>query len=348
MDRLPVQNRLYCRNPPVRKIASRHPRSPRHKFHVFAQLPKELRILIWETAMPDPRVIHLRYRGGSTLESRTPPPALLFACRESFEIMTKFYTKTFGTVLLSASTWFNFRHDTLYIDTQLRKQLPYLYLDTIRVENLAIYAERLHGLYRWGDHYMPIETLLHKVLRLFSSLQKLTIITFQYFDNKHSGTIFKEPLLLLPVTEQQQLDEARKYSGPCTEVNCYDIARDDRDSLGVFRPLDVGKLKALGATPEANSRPELNETHFDTVRAILNGKKAPPLKFKKLERLRASLTASDRRAWMMPKEIKLRIATDSKGSRQLDQRAAHMVKWGIVSDVDHAYAKTESWPLNEA
>ncbi|KAF8858843.1 hypothetical protein BDZ45DRAFT_743059 [Acephala macrosclerotiorum] len=178
---------------------------------------------------------------------------------------------------------------------------------------------------------MPIETLLHKVLRLFSNLQKLTIITFQYFDKKRLGIIFKEPLLLLPITVQQRLDEARKYSGPCTDVDCYDIARDDRDSLGVFRPLDMGKLRALRTTREINSRPELNEVQFDTE-----------------ERLRASLAASDRQAWTTPKEIKFRIATDSEGSRQLDQRGAHMVMCGLVSEVDHAYVNTGRWSLNEA
>ncbi|KAF8858844.1 hypothetical protein BDZ45DRAFT_743060 [Acephala macrosclerotiorum] len=113
----PSTRSLILPTPPVGKIASRHPRSPSHKFYVFAQPPKELRFLIWEAAIPDPRVINLRYRGCSALESRIPRPTLLLACRESFGVMTKFYTKPFGIVLLSASTWFNFPHDALYIDT---------------------------------------------------------------------------------------------------------------------------------------------------------------------------------------------------------------------------------------
>ncbi|CZR62991.1 uncharacterized protein PAC_12888 [Phialocephala subalpina] len=327
-------------------MALRRFKGPSPKFHVFTQLPKELRVLIWEAAMPDPRVIHLRYQGDRGLKSRTPVPTLLFVCRESFEVMSRYYTKSFGTVLWSASTWFNFQKDTLYIDNQLKKHLPYLYLDTIHVQNLAIYSEasRTEGLYRWGDHHMPMELLLHKALRLFPNVQKLTIITFQYLDHKGLDIIFKEPFLLLPITAQQRLDEARKYRGPYVNIRCRDIARDDRDGSGNFRPVDVGQMEALKTTPEKNNRPELNETQFETVRAILNRRKPSPLRFErleKLERLRVSLTASDRQAWTIPKEIKVRIATDSKGSKELNKRGEHMMQCGIVSGDRHAYTKTE-------
>lgn len=69
---------------------------------------------------------------------------------------------------------------------------------------------------------MPIDLLLHKELRLFPKLQKSSIISLQYFGCKCLETLFRGPLLPLPTTEQQQLDEAWNTL-PCTQVQCHDI-----------------------------------------------------------------------------------------------------------------------------
>ncbi|KAF4627906.1 hypothetical protein G7Y89_g10242 [Cudoniella acicularis] len=48
--------------------------------------------------------------------SRCTPPAILFVCRESFEVASKFYSRAFGSLGSFPEVWFNFESDYLYLD----------------------------------------------------------------------------------------------------------------------------------------------------------------------------------------------------------------------------------------
>ncbi|KAE8454594.1 hypothetical protein EG329_000217 [Mollisiaceae sp. DMI_Dod_QoI] len=294
---------------------------PGQEFSPFSRLPKELRILIWEAAIPDPRILHLGFYGDSGLRSQTPSPSLLSVCRESLEVMSKFYTKTFGTVLSAPITWFDFQRDTLYIDTGLKNFLPLLLLDAIHVKDLAIYAEspRQDRLYKWVHNNRP-----------------------STFRREASRIVFKEPLLQVQHTEEKRLDEAKHYDGPCSQTTYSDLARE---SVGESPPIDFKKLRILRDFV-AKNRLAASEAKLEKLRGLLVGKKATPSIFEAFEKLKDSLAAIDRQPWTMPEEISFRVATDPEGLRQLCKRGQHMMKWGIVSGDKHAYTDTEQFLMD--
>jgi 2EXR family len=99
-------------------------------FTRFAELPKEIRLLIWDASVPGPRIVNIRQRyltktwddiineegtkrrGAPTkaagtkgdaleaprlkgLKSDCPQPSILFACRESYTVASKYYQRAF-------------------------------------------------------------------------------------------------------------------------------------------------------------------------------------------------------------------------------------------------------------
>ncbi|KAK0122406.1 hypothetical protein ONS95_010645 [Cadophora gregata] len=81
-------------------------------------------------------------------DTDVPTPSLLLACRESYQVASKVYTKSFSALGSIAQTYFNFKTDTLYLDVQtetpttesiLQDVLPYMCQDELaEVENLAV------------------------------------------------------------------------------------------------------------------------------------------------------------------------------------------------------------------
>ncbi len=175
-------------------------------FRRFAELPCEVRLLIWEAALPGPRVVHLRsarlarYRCGRVrsdismfpcaesplffdqipspyyskigpkidlrgFKSDSPPPTLLFVCRESFKIASKRYQRAFGTKWSLPEVWFDFKQDTLYLDynwynvydyTNERGFTSFCARDLVsreceQIERLALDRRPYPFSYRYGD-----------------------------------------------------------------------------------------------------------------------------------------------------------------------------------------------------
>jgi hypothetical protein len=99
----------------------------------FQRLLPELQDLIWEAALPEPRVFHVRrtfgpWNGSSTFAGTDfhishPPPALLWVCKSSRAIAHRK-----GIYLgRKADTWFNPERDILYFDKSGKNQcLPRL------------------------------------------------------------------------------------------------------------------------------------------------------------------------------------------------------------------------------
>jgi hypothetical protein len=91
-----------------------------HLFPQFGNLPKEIRLEIWEAALPGPRIVELRERPfkiGNLLNRnhRTPKAGfksycraldILFACRESHEVAIKHYERAFDIAASHPGTWF--------------------------------------------------------------------------------------------------------------------------------------------------------------------------------------------------------------------------------------------------
>jgi len=95
-------------------------------FAHFPELPSELRIKIWEYALPGPRILgvghEIRYRIGygrvipTIVEWRTsdPIPGILHACHESREEALKFYRPSFGIPLQEGKNYIDFSRETIY------------------------------------------------------------------------------------------------------------------------------------------------------------------------------------------------------------------------------------------
>jgi 2EXR family len=100
--------------------------------HRFSEFPKELRLQIWTDALPGPRIIYVERhlfnkKKDETILTRGGPPeptyfmspspnesikSLLWACKESYEVVTKHYSRIFPF----SQTWFCFPKDYLYVD----------------------------------------------------------------------------------------------------------------------------------------------------------------------------------------------------------------------------------------
>lgn len=120
-------------------------------FALFPDLPLEIRNLIWEHAVPGPRLVEIRQRRLKKtiaewetenetgwfedtpetfsvwerkyireepivgIESPCCIPNVLLACRESWKIASRYYHRAFASKGTFAQTYFNFDRDILYI-----------------------------------------------------------------------------------------------------------------------------------------------------------------------------------------------------------------------------------------
>jgi hypothetical protein len=109
-------------------------------FTIFNRLPIEVRLQIWEAALPGPRLVNIKEKRlrktkrehiaetrpdldptafppdnllGVTSDSRAP--SVLFACRESYSVASKVYVPSFGFATSIPETYFDFQRDTLYL-----------------------------------------------------------------------------------------------------------------------------------------------------------------------------------------------------------------------------------------
>ncbi|KAH8690133.1 hypothetical protein BGW36DRAFT_433087 [Talaromyces proteolyticus] len=102
-------------------------------FTLFSLLPTELRLQIWEQAtisilprlvLLEPKQLSIPRYENSPAQQVAPKwgfrsycqlPGALTACRESFEVTSKYYQRSFGTGQACPQTWFNFERDYLYL-----------------------------------------------------------------------------------------------------------------------------------------------------------------------------------------------------------------------------------------
>ena len=84
-------------------------------FTLFNQLPIEIRLYIWEAALPGPRVTTFDppFPKGAqdnilALRSHSKAPSTLFACRESHSVVSKVLIPSFAFVSSIPEIYFNF------------------------------------------------------------------------------------------------------------------------------------------------------------------------------------------------------------------------------------------------
>ncbi|KAH7418261.1 hypothetical protein BKA64DRAFT_194725 [Cadophora sp. MPI-SDFR-AT-0126] len=93
-------------------------------FHVFRQLPPELRLRVWSLALPPPRVIELTWMSQArSVTSKSITPAILHACQESRHNTIQFYEQIqFGNC--SQVILIDFERDTLFFGPGCRHLVP--------------------------------------------------------------------------------------------------------------------------------------------------------------------------------------------------------------------------------
>jgi hypothetical protein len=99
----------------------------------FQSLPAEIRIVIWQYSLPEPRNIVLSW-SGKGFKVNASPPNTTQVCHESREETKVRFELSFAANGSHPYVWFDYLHDVLYItDEALERLSP----DTIcRVRNL--------------------------------------------------------------------------------------------------------------------------------------------------------------------------------------------------------------------
>ena len=193
-------------------------------FTFFNRLPIEIRLKIWEAALPGPRLINIiekrlkakdhstlnppspssSYPGTLALWSASKAPSTLFVCRESHQITSKFLVPSFAFPGSIPEIHFDFGVDTLYLRFD-----NFLFLDANELDDDGWYFVReiqsidhnvgkVRNLALFLD---PKQTGLRvyslgRILRWFGNIQNLTIVV-GHFDREEDGgedILFIEPI----------------------------------------------------------------------------------------------------------------------------------------------------------
>ncbi|KAE8441339.1 hypothetical protein EG329_005488 [Mollisiaceae sp. DMI_Dod_QoI] len=161
-------------------------------FTCFSNLPTELRLMIWESALPGPHIIEIRYHFPSVLvyTSNTKAiAALYYTCRESHNAVLGCYNRYYHNSI-GRFFWFDKRIDTLYIPDEMtlnRFVYPYLYVrsrasNSHFARNLAILAPfEISGpgrLYSLNLSLLRLVSAEHwyRLLMSFSDLKQITFV----------------------------------------------------------------------------------------------------------------------------------------------------------------------------
>lgn len=110
-------------------------------FHLFPQLPSELRSQIWRLAASEPRHIRLQTNRDNPLIQylipSLPPPAILHTCQESRTEAQAYYTKAFSVANAPQFIWTNFNVDTIEVEN-IYQAYNLGETDIVQIQRLAI------------------------------------------------------------------------------------------------------------------------------------------------------------------------------------------------------------------
>ncbi|KAH9205035.1 hypothetical protein DL95DRAFT_470963 [Leptodontidium sp. 2 PMI_412] len=176
----------------IRRSCQSKPRKLR-VFKFFPKLPFELRLMVYEYALPPPRFVELQTSDSQKVQSRqfskSPIPALLHATSETRQTMKALgYKLAFGTELQAPQTWFNFSRDYLYLTDPLKNEKKFtrrflwdipdgfngpflLHYDMVRVKKVAV-SSTLHNMFMGHqESKRPGE-----VAQMFGNLEEMLIV----------------------------------------------------------------------------------------------------------------------------------------------------------------------------
>jgi hypothetical protein len=183
-------------------------------FPKFRNLAKEIRLEIWEAALPGPRIVELRERPFkienllnrshltpmTSFKSYCRALDVLFACREPREVAVKHYERAFDMAASHLGTWFDFHRDVLYICwdkfnfnhateqfNDLIYYIPCIFDEEIRerIENLAILMNK-KAIRNYGEK--NLEEFLSCILGHFHGVKTLSLVAKHVSDYPGSET----------------------------------------------------------------------------------------------------------------------------------------------------------------
>jgi hypothetical protein len=160
-----IPPRCYSSPKPLTKLYSAVTNKLSKRFHKFMDLPIEIRLLIWEAALPDRRVhelhpcVKLLENGKMMFRSNhSTPPTLLSVCQESRMVTLEHY-QLMTYVARSALSkgvrkfYFSPERDTLFLNTLMGLYMAFMLLDQDETccagvmsgwRNVALDADRAH------------------------------------------------------------------------------------------------------------------------------------------------------------------------------------------------------------
>lgn len=115
------------------------------QFHPFPRLPLELRLQIWNLALPGPRVVqvieakkrHMLTRQASYhWTSNSPSPILLRVCKESREEALRTYTAAFGRNENDGRVYVDFDKDTVFFGRRDKLKTLISHYGTLEIESI--------------------------------------------------------------------------------------------------------------------------------------------------------------------------------------------------------------------
>jgi hypothetical protein len=265
-------------------------------FHLFPQLPLELRLQIWEEAIPSPRILHIKETAPSsdpgsydhqrrnwTTTAQVPPPSMLLVNHESFDVASKYYELAFPTKKDvqypqqgCSRTWIDFQRDVVYIDRQSFKQ-RYLrnprscqrplatsgLLDRGRIVNLAFKGDDFLGRGARQDNHIVV----HDIYREFPALKQLYIVIDHYVSTRYDEHYFKavtRDLVFLDIPGWEHINASKV-------LNLYD---DASPSCHIFSPRTVDFTRMI---VDEN---QLKQRHFISDLYSSGFESLPPISYK--------------------------------------------------------------------
>jgi hypothetical protein len=178
-------------------------------FTLFPHLPTELRLKIWDHALPSPRLIDLNLSITKTRITTARPPILLSVCAESREAAQRHYARAFATSTSPAGTWVDPARDVVVLcppcsascysapscfecfHFEYRSRLARYDAESARaVRNVAVYELGLEG--------------LASVWRFFPGVRRLSVVVDGHW------TAFLERRLLVERNVEELLERARE------------------------------------------------------------------------------------------------------------------------------------------
>jgi 2EXR family len=219
----------------------------RGDFELFNELPKELRLPIWQLLLNDigHRVVEIRpkIKEDKTVkywQSHTSPPVLLGVCRESRNETLRFYTLAFGMPNVPATIPINFKLDTLFInfkdipETELQQGIKHIEMsiglnERVEIKNLAI-NEKL-----W-EHWPA--TPAFGEFQLFQNTRIVVLLSGQSKSEFLLGQA--PPGRLWLVAQLREAPQKNRYFAKLGDVTHW---------MGAQKKLNLDDMDAYGARP---------------------------------------------------------------------------------------------------